>query len=496
MLPTQSAIKNRLIYKLRLSNFIKNVFLSNNIFPGATLFIVFLVNIPKLFKGLNDLHGFRQTQTAFGVKYFSRNSLNPFNATLPISGPESRIPLEFPIFQLIASFPARIIGNHDFSARLTGLLSFMICVYLLFRLSVNIFNEHIAKISTIIFSFSPLSLQWASSSLIEFTAVAFSLAAMLSFINYLNTSKMRYFGFFVVFISVGMIVKITTAVGWILASLILIYLYSKKIRIRSYFYVFCSLVFSLTIFISWITWSDNVKSSEEWWAPSLTSQGLRNWNFGTIEMRMDLLKIYDAMEKISQPIVGGVGIFVIIVIYSFSRIKSNPFLSPFLAVVLSSPIIFFPLFSHSYYATSISPAIALLCGNLINDLTSKINTKFIFALSIILVSFSTNLGLVYAREYFNYPKPPQISDELKTSTPIDADIMLRCNDDWSSEYLYYADREGLMLRYKDIIPGESEWGTKYTYLAFCNEGNIDLSIVPDSVYLEVESKLLYKIHRK
>lgn len=496
MLPEQRTIKKQFLKSVKLLRVKKNFFQSPKFFLRGLLFIVFLVHLPKLFKGLNEIHGFRQTQTAFGIKYFTQDSLNPFNATLPISGPGSKIPLEFPLFQLTASIPARITGDYDFSARFIGLLSFMLCVYLLFKLVINIFNEDIAKITTILFSFSPLGLQWAASSLIEYMAVAFSLVTTLALIMYLKTNKMHYLGLFFIALTVSMLVKITTAIGWILAVLIILYLYSTKIRIKNWFSISCILIFSLVIFIFWVIWSDRVKSGEEWWAPGLTSYNLRPWNFGTVEMRLEILRIYDVVEKISQPTVGGVGIFTILVIYSLSKIRSKPFLSPFLAVTVTSPIIFFPLFNHSYYAISISPAIALLCGNLINDLVSKVNTQFLITSLIIFVSFSTNLGILYAGEYFNFPKPPLISTEINTIAQSDANIMLRCNDDWSSEYLYYAEREGLMLRYNDIIPSEKDWGSAYQYLAFCDESNVDLGIVPNSVYVEEKTKLLYKIHRK
>jgi hypothetical protein len=178
------------------------------------------------------------------------------------------------------------------------------------------------------------------------------------------------------------------------------------------------------------------------------------------------------------------------------RIKKDPILSSLGLTILAGPVVFFPLYGHLYYSAALAPATALLASASLASFIDKKIILYFIALLIISSSYTNQLGKYYLNHYFQRPGLHDVSEHILINTQPNEVVMLRCNDDWSSEYLYYADREGLMLRYKDIIPGESEWGTKYTYLAFCNEGNIDLSIVPDSVYLEVESKLLYKIHRK
>ena len=461
------------------------------------LFLNSLIHIQKLDKRLNEVDGFRQTQTALGIKSFLRESLNPFTATLPIAGPGSQIPFEFPLFQMLASFSARLIPNLDSAARLTGLISFLVTTILIYCLAIRIWNFTVAVMSTLIFSFSSFSLQWGSASLIEFSATALILGSILVLINFIDNqdNKVLIFLFFI-FFTLGFMVKITSSVAWLSVFLILILKNYKKINNRSKIYLASSVLATTALTAFWTNWADGVKIKQEYWAPALTSSALRSWNFGTLQMRLELDEIYEKISKIADPVVGNSSVLVALIIYSFVRIKKDPILSSLGLTILAGPVVFFPLYGHLYYSAALAPATALLASASLASFIDKKIILYFIALLIISSSYTNQLGKYYLNHYFQRPGLHDVSEHILINTQPNEVVMLRCNDDWSSEYLYYADREGLMLRYKDIIPGESEWGTKYTYLAFCNEGNIDLSIVPDSVYLEVESKLLYKIHRK
>jgi hypothetical protein len=86
-----------------------------------------LVRISRLNDSIYERFSFRQTQTAFGIRYFANESLNPFTAQVPVLGPPWKIPFEFPIFQIIASLPTKYLYLEEaISGRITATLFFLL----------------------------------------------------------------------------------------------------------------------------------------------------------------------------------------------------------------------------------------------------------------------------------------------------------------------------------------------------------------------------------
>lgn len=455
------------------------------------LIITIIIHIPTLFKGLNENNGFRQTQTALGIKYYVRENLNFLNATLPIAGPQSQIPMEFPLFQILASIPARIFNDFDFAARLTGLITFIVSIYFFWLLSQRLFGPEVSKYTTLLYALSPLALQWGASSMIEYLAVTLTLASILFLINFLSNGG--YFNIFIFFLSLTLasLVKITTLVPWLF--LICFFVIKEFSTTRTYC-ILTSMTLSFLTYIFWLNWSDNIKANGEWWVPSLTSDALRNWNFGTVALRLDLKYVFQILEKITGPTVGGLSVLILLLLYGIVLSRYQVAHIGLILVVLSGPIIFLPLYNHNYYAVAISPALALLAGSALFDIFSTKQTRSIVVSFLILSAYLSKTGLEYAVNYFSYPSPSQISQDIIKYTLPDEVIMVRCADDWSSEYLYYGDRRGLMLRIPDIVPNEDEWGTVYQYLAFCSEQDVDFSIVPQNINTKKLTPYLYRIN--
>jgi len=489
----KGVIVNYLIKKANLSTH----FIKKHKYLFLILFFTIIIHAPKLNKRLTEIDDFRQTQTALGIKSFLRESLNPFNATLPIAGPKSQLPFEFPLFQFLASFPARVISDLDVAARLTGLLSFIVTLILIYFLALKIWNIDVAVIAILIFGFSSFSLQWGAASLIEFTATALILASILVLMNFIeNQDNKLLLVLLLVILTLGFTVKITTAIPWLSVIFMIIFLKYKELKKISKFLLSLTILSTALLTVLWTQWADNTKLNQEYWGPGLTSEALRSWNFGTLSMRLDRDDIFLRLSQISDPTVGSSAILIGLVIYSIARLKVEPVSTALAGTIVLGPMIFFPLYGHLYYGAAILPAIALITGASIVSLVSRKVVLFSLTFLIVAASYTNPIGKHYLEHHFKRPGLPDVSRQIENRTDSNAVIMLRCNEGWSSKYLYYADREGLMLRYDDIIPNERAWGSTYQYLAFCNEGNVDLSVVPDTVYLEKQTKLLYKIYRK
>jgi hypothetical protein len=465
-----------------------------------------LLHSPSIFKHLNDAHGFRQTQTAFTIRSLMENGFNPFNAILPIFGPESRVPMEFPLYQLFASLISKLFINIDVGSRISSLIIFQISAIILFLIVRKLWNYHTALSTLIFYQFNSFALLWATAVLIDYTAVLLALLAVFFSIKWKESMNNSYIYFCLILLtgSMSFLVKVTTTIAWLPIILFLIFIKKQSNLFIKIFYPSCAVVIFFIVTLQWTTWSDQIKGSQEWtqgWTQGLTSQALQSWNFGTIDQRLNLEWILLVLRHISDATVGNIGLFILLTIFGLSNIRKDLNLFFVTLVIVLGPLIFINLYRHTYYPIALIPAIAMLIGATFYRFSSYLSGRnyqiffWMAPLAMVLMSYTTPLGISNLKSYLSSTSISKISSELLMHTPIDSNIILRCNDDWSSEFLYYANRKGFMVALPDKIPSKMEWGVTYTYLGFCSEGDVDLTFIPEGIRTQRITELLFSIEK-
>jgi 4-amino-4-deoxy-L-arabinose transferase-like glycosyltransferase len=466
------------------------------------LFSSVLLHFPSIFKHLNDAHGFRQTQTAFTIRSLTENGFNPFNAVLPIFGPESRVPMEFPLYQLFASLISKLFINIDVGSRISSLIIFQISAIILFMIVRKLWNYHTAISTLIFYQFNSFALLWATAVLIDYTAVLLALLAVLFSIKWKESKNNSsiYFCLILITGSLSFLVKVTTTIAWLPVILFLIFIKKQhNIFIKIFYPSFAFVVFFIATF-QWTTWSDEVKMNQEW-TQGLTSQALQSWNFGTIDQRLNLDWILLVLRHISDATVGNIGLLIILIIFGLSHIRKNLGLFFVTLVIILGPLIFMNLYRHTYYPIAIIPAIAILVGATFRRFSSFWTGRnyqsffWIAPLAVVFMSYTTPLGISNFYSYLRSTSIPKISSQLLMYTPKDSNVILRCDDDWSSEFLYYANRKGFMVTLPGKIPSKMEWGVTYTYLGFCSEEDVDLTFIPEGIRTQRITELLFSIEK-
>ena len=130
---------------------------------------------------LVERHDFRQTQTAFTSLTLARGEGSLLRPQLPIFGSPWELPLEFPIFQFFSSLIYRAFKfDIDFTNRLTSLIFFILCLLPLHEVARRYQRPVGTAATVLIFSFSPLAIQWSRASTIEYCALFFGLLMILS----------------------------------------------------------------------------------------------------------------------------------------------------------------------------------------------------------------------------------------------------------------------------------------------------------------------------
>jgi len=133
-------------------------------YPHLVAISIILFSLFPRFHNLNnplvELHGFRQTQTAYTVKMFIDDGLNFFNYKTPVLGRPYTIPFEFPILQLTAYYFYHTIGcTIDVACRMASIFYFVVAAYFLFLLAFKFLRDvNFAIIVLMVFCFLPFNI--------------------------------------------------------------------------------------------------------------------------------------------------------------------------------------------------------------------------------------------------------------------------------------------------------------------------------------------------
>lgn len=244
---------------------------------------------PTLHAPLLEGHAFRQTQTAWTAREFREEGIDFLHPKLPVFGAPFEAPFEFPLFQALATLPMDLGVAEDTALRLTCLVCFVLTALLLWGLVRHVAGPASGVGAVVAFSFTPFALVWSRTSMIEYLATAGAVGFAYAVILWRDR---RHHLFLVAALAaglVGMLVKPTTAVFWILPALA----YRPRTRSggsaprrRVDPWIVVVVILPLLAGALWTRHADAIKAASpvtEW----LTGWNLRRWNFGWTRQRLD-----------------------------------------------------------------------------------------------------------------------------------------------------------------------------------------------------------------
>ena len=174
---------------------------------------------PTLDAPLLEKHAFRQTQTAWTARVFHEDGIDLLHPKLPVFGEPFEAPFEFPLFQALATVPMAAGVAEDTALRLTCLACFVLTALLLWGLVRHVAGPVSGVGAVVVFTFTPFALVWSRTSMIEYLATAGAVGFAFGVVLW---RERRHPSLFVAALAaglIGMLVKPTTAVFWILPAL-------------------------------------------------------------------------------------------------------------------------------------------------------------------------------------------------------------------------------------------------------------------------------------
>ena len=434
---------------------------------------------------LTEAFAFRQVQTTLMIREFMEGGFFQLSP-LPILGPPWQVPMEFPLFQWIAAIFGSVVGaSPQISGRLTALFFFLMCAALVALTGNRLYSRSVGFTGFVVFLFLPFGWQWGNAPLIEFAATAGALGSFYLIMLWIERRSWWLIAALTVSLSVVCLVKITTAVVWIVPLLVITMVWKNSDGLREVTNRWPLLIpatFSSAAGLGWSRFSDVYKSNHQF-LEFLESRSLTEWYFGSIEQRLDT-RGWSMIFGYSEAIVGLLLIFFILLISALIFWGNRATTISFALTLFIGPIIFFNLYyMHGYYLAAIYPALVLVMAAgivgvsktmgrdplLSNSARYSVVATATFGLLVIawispegqLVSQRSTEGL------YQFP----LTQEIVDNTPVEAGV-ITVGCDWNPVYSYLSGRKTLMLSGRnsnEIIP--KDWvGSDLQFVASCIEG--------------------------
>jgi hypothetical protein len=450
---------------------------------AAVLVAFVLVVLPTLGQPLLERHGFRQTQTAYTARIYHEQGIDLIHPKLPVLGEPFEVPFEFPLFQAAASVVMDAGVRDDVAMRTTGLLCFLLTALLLYGLVRRVDGRVSAVAALVAFVATPFALLWGRTSMIEYLATAGAVGFAWATIAWREERRPAVGGLALAAGLVGMLVKPTTAVFWILPALA----YQPKggrqgDRRRELMWLAALVLVPLGAAVLWTHHADAIKAASPTTA-WLTSDALREWNFGTLGQRFANDTWEVVLDRLRGLIVGYAGIpLLVVAAVALARSRQRRFWLGIVLAAVLPPLVFTNLYyQHDYYLAAVSPAIAALIGLGVGFAWRLLPTPLVRGVAIVAGVLLASSTLVLGRDYVRliYVNEP---DAQTLALAHEAAAQTRADDrigvlglDWSPAVLYYANRWGLMVVERNAdasyrLMREDDY--RYLLVAEPNDGDI------------------------
>jgi hypothetical protein len=459
---------------------------------------------------VNPAFALRQTQTALGIREFSKEKFS-LTYEIPVSGEPWLMPFEFPLYQWVSAVVVKSTGlSVEVAGRIVSLLCHYLTACLLIRLLVLLnVNFQQACIVASVLLLLPIYQFWQRSVMIESMALMLGVGCTVCCISIL-VKRADSTGYEVcrallaamLGIACGL-VKVTTF-GLIFGFVIIQSCVVAWVNRKAFSTIIGPLtrvaaVLSISVFasVAWTKYADSIKREGELTIRA-TSASLMQWNFGTFEQRLSVdfwqrCYEYGFLEAFPLWAVFRIGpnswvpvltlLFIaslaIVTLWSIYHKPKNLWLAtPWFIASISGPLIFANLYYvHRYYwlanlwLLAVGWLLLLWDRDLISDACSSIwqcyatkQRSFQFYQGLCYLSYNCLLfcALLFAWPWHYYPdwqhwdRLPLIDREfhtslrqLATNLPSDDDkksVIIVLGLDVNPEPAYFLSRKTLCIR--------------------------------------------------
>jgi 4-amino-4-deoxy-L-arabinose transferase-like glycosyltransferase len=422
---------------------------------AALLCFDFFILLYGINNGINDfLFSFRQTQTAL-TAYWLIKEPHTFAYITPVLGAPWSMPFEYPIYQWLVVFLAKVGLPLVAAGRLVSFAAFVGCLIPLWAMArdLKISRRAFLAVATVYLA-CPFYIYWSRTFMIETTALFFSLCWLAGIVKSRTNPSLLLWLATLGFGCLAVLTKSTTflSIGPIGGA---VYLYDAFMWLRrdrsassAYVLLWRGLFFLVPIVVgyAWVTASDHFRAPNAF-GLYLSSAALIAWNFGTLAQRFALRD--PILTSLTQTF-GYVGLLVPLLI-ALNLIRSRYRTAILFAVAgyLSAFFIFTNLhIVHTYYQSSNAIFACIALGLTVASMIDKGWRKTAAIVLICVIAAQ----LHYFREFFwsaiatdNVGDPAVLTARAARDATKPDESLLVFGEEWSSRIPFYSERKSLTV---------------------------------------------------
>lgn len=447
-------------------------------FAWLLVAVSFLVRLGNLHSPLLEIHHFRQTSTAITVWCFLQQGIDLMHPMIPVLGPPWVVPMELPIFQATAALLIRLTRiDLDAGCRLTNILYFYASAGILYLLAKRCFQHRSIAVYVVMFYlWTPFSIVWSRTSMIEFAATAFGLAYVYFTILWLENRRNLAYPFMAIAMGcLGALTKITSMLPLVPLLLVLpaAAIWSDMRRddpalqitaikrlgralIREWLTIAVLLIvyiFPVAVGQAWVSYGDGIKQASPQ-TRFLVSANQSAWIYGTMEERLTpgwwRLIFFRIGAYVTPFAVMALPVIALIIVRKAPALARMTLYAALAGTVLPVMVFFNLYHEHDYYLCAVLPVIALLAGyGLDYVVRTWVLTDWRTALPIIAAAA---LSWFMAYDYVSGSFTIGYDNAICTLGRAIDDVtdpnecVVVADWDWSPSILYYARRRGFMVK--------------------------------------------------
>lgn len=436
---------------------------------GVAVVLSVAIRLYNIEMPILERHGFRQTQTAITSWAFLSDGYDLTDYQTPVLGPPWQVPMEYPVFQACAALVSQVfVPNLDIACRLTNIIFFYVSAWFLFLISRTVSeNSPLSWCVLIFYLYSPFTVVWSRASIIDYAAVAFSLAYTYFLITWMNAKSEHQYTWLtaLIFGALAYLTKATTMVGFVIpiGAFIFLSLWLRRkdhvsgMSLKDIEWISklaCCVFLPALIGFLWIRYGDFVKELSPY-TEFLSSKhpDVKTWVYGSIQQRLDVNQWQHIFGRIWQFVAPyGISLAPLIGLIEIRNLplKTKTLFVTSLPAIGLPIIVFFNLYyRHDYYLVSLTPFIAILVGlGLYRVLRAGLEGRILLLLvAAIVIGGSYSKGAPYAidtlRADTTTAEAYRLGLRLRELTGENERIVI-CGHDWNPSVLYYARRKGYM----------------------------------------------------
>ncbi|MBC5782884.1 hypothetical protein H8N03_07990 [Ramlibacter sp. USB13] len=442
---------------------------------GKLLFVlalgVFLwMGLFNLGQALLEMHPFRQTQTAITAYWMQREGFSLAYPT-PVLGAPWSIPFEFPLFQFLVAWIARLTGAPlDPVGRAVSLVATLaVCLPLYRSLRLLGVERGAAHYANALYLTAPVYLFWSGTFMIEGLALLLAMSAGYYLLKmYRLGVTARDLVLFGAFLTLALLQKITTgafpafvgltAFAWRALGTMRHGLNLRSPVVRGALLVGAVGGLALVVGYGWVMYTDAVKVRNEFGRfLASNSPTLSGWNYGTLGQRFSKAFLVDVvLHRIVLPSTAlGLGVLVLGLLFlrwSDASVKKVAALG-LLLFVLPMAVLTNLHFVHDYYQTANLVFLVAAVAVAVYATSGLLVRWHPAAAPLAMAVFVAGNLLFFHGMYYPWKatilgpgnsRTLKLAEFLRNHTPADRPLLI-LGYDWSSELPYYAQRKALAV---------------------------------------------------